>query len=97
MALIFDVKVIPSSGKNDWVLNKEGQLKCYLKSPPENGLANKELIKIIAKQLHIPQQEVSIIAGKTSRRKKIQIQQDLTYEQLLHKLGIEQQMSMFNA
>lgn len=95
MPFIFDVKVIPSSGKNDWVLSKEGQLKCYLKSPPENGLANKELIKLLAKKLHIPQQEVTIIAGKTSRKKKIQIQQDLTYEQLLHILGIERQMDLF--
>jgi len=45
MSLVFDLKVVPRSGRNKWVLDKSGKLKCYLKSPPEKGLANKELIK----------------------------------------------------
>lgn len=71
MALIFDVKVIPSSGRNKWLLDSAGQLKCYLNNPPENGKANQELVKIIAKQLKISQKEVTIIYGQTSRKKEL--------------------------
>ena len=81
---------MPSSGRNKWVIDKSGRLKCYLKSPPEKGLANKELIKLFAKVLKITQADIQIISGATSRNKKIKIAADITYDQILDKLGLEQ-------
>ena len=88
MALIFYLKVVPSSGHQRWVLTKAGELKVYLKSPPEKGLANKELIKLFATTLKIPQEAVQILVGDTARRKKIKIDKELTFEQLLLKLDL---------
>ncbi len=96
MALILNIKVVPGSGKQKWMLDKTGRLKGYLKSPPQKGLANKELIKLLAKALKIPQQDVTISAGATSRNKTIKIEGDLSVEQVLQLLGIEKQMSLFD-
>ena len=95
MAFVFDVKVVPSSGRNKWVLDKSGRLKCFLKSPPERGLANKELIKLIAKALSVTQNEVEIMTGATSRNKKIKVSVDIDFDTLLSLLGIEKQKSLF--
>ncbi len=92
MPLIIDIKVVPSAGRALCKLDKNGQLKCYVKSPPEQGKANKELIKLLAKALKIPQADVTIIAGATRRNKKIQITYNITLGQLLDALGIERQM-----
>ncbi len=95
MSLICEIKVVPSSGKSECKLDKNGMLKCYLKSPAENGKANKELIKMLAKGVGATQDEVSIVSGETSRNKRIRIDQNITFEQLLVKLGIERQMALF--
>lgn len=96
--MIIEVKVVPSSGKNKWVIDKSGQLKCYLKSPPERGLANNELIRLIAQMLKIPQQSVIIISGLTSKKKRIEIKaQSVQYADFLAAAGLrspEKQMSI---
>ncbi len=89
MALVFEVKVIPSSGQNRWVLDKGGQLKCYLKNQPEKGKANKELITLLAKALSRSQNQVEIIKGLTARKKTIRVDKEVTYAQLLELLGLE--------
>jgi uncharacterized protein len=95
MAYVFDVKVVPSSGRNKWQLDATGRLKCYLKNPPERGLANEELIKLLAKALGVPRDHVTILAGATSRNKRIRIVRDMTFEALLVSLGIERQGNLF--
>jgi uncharacterized protein (TIGR00251 family) len=94
MALVIEVKVVPSSGKQQWVVDKTGKLKCYLKSPPERGKANDELIKSLAKAVGLPYNGITIIAGATGRAKLIKIERALTLDQLLSLLGIEKQLSI---
>lgn len=94
MSLIITVKVMPSSGRNAWIIDKAGILKGYLKSPPERGLANQELIDLIAKAIKISKQKVAIISGATSRIKRVKIEEQITFEQLLSALGIERQISL---
>ena len=95
MALIISVKVVPSSGKYEWVVDKNGALKCYLKSAPEKGAANKELVKNVSKLLKVPQIDIEIIAGLTDRNKTIKIHAALTLQQFLTQVGIyEQQKSI---
>jgi uncharacterized protein len=91
MALVLDIKVVPSSGKQKAVLDKSGKLKIFLKSQPEAGKANSELIKFLSKELSLPQADVIILLGATSRNKRIKIENAMTFEQLLNKLGVERQ------
>jgi len=93
--LICSIKVVPLSGRSRCVLDKNGQLKCFLKSAPEKGKANRELIKLISGVLSIAQNRVSIISGLTFRSKRIKIESDITWEQLLEKLGVQFQQSIF--
>ena len=95
MALIFEVKVVPNSGKHYCILDKSGKLKCYVKSQAEQGKANNELIQLFAKKLRIAQQNIVIIAGHQSRTKRIKIDVALSYDRLLELLGIQQQINLF--
>ncbi len=94
MALVIEVKVVPSSGKQLCVLDAAGGLKCYLKSAPERGLANEELIKMFAAAARLPRSAVHLMAGAASRKKIIKIDGSFTREQFLATLGIEVQMSI---
>jgi uncharacterized protein (TIGR00251 family) len=73
MHIFLEIKVVPSSGKQKCITEEAGDLKCYLKSNPEGGKANKELIKFISKKLKIPQFRIVITSGKTLRKKRIKI------------------------
>ena len=95
MALIIEVKVIPSSGRNKWVLEENGLLKCFLKSAPERGLANKELIKLITHVVDLPKTDVYLLSGDKNRNKRVKINRELSYEQFLDLLGIEYQKKVF--
>ncbi len=92
MAVIFEVKVIPNSGKRKFVLDKSGRLKCYLKSQPEKGKANDELMKFIARQLKIGKNMVTLVSGFKARLKKIKVDIDYSYDDLLPLLGVERQL-----
>ena len=94
MPLIIAVKVVPSSGKTMAQLDASGRLKVYVKSPPEDGKANKELIKYLASALGTTQQLVTIISGATSRNKKIKIELPLTHEDVIARLGLAVQKSL---
>ena len=94
MALTIQVKVVPSSGRSSWQLDKNGQLKCFLKSAPEAGAANKELVKTLAKLLGVTQSDVEIVRGLTERTKFLKIHTDLSQGAFLEKLGLAQQLSL---
>lgn len=94
MAYVFEVRVVPCAGKQLLTVDKAGRLKCYLLSQAEKGLANKELIKLLAKALCLTQADVTIIAGATGRTKYIRIPIDLSHDELLDKLGIAKQLNI---
>lgn len=96
MALTIAIKVVPSSGKSAWQRGKNGQLKCFLKSPPERGAANKELVKMLSKLLRVIQQDIEIIAGLTDRKKILKIHTALTLEEFLQKIGVDTQLCLTN-
>ena len=72
-SLSFEVRVIPRSSKSEIVGEYDGALKVKLASPPVEGAANDELIKIIAKAFDVPKSAVEISAGHTSKRKMVRI------------------------
>ncbi len=94
MALVITIKVVPHAGKQGWALDKSGTLKCYLKSPAERGLANQELVKLLAKALGVTQAHVTILTGTTSRTKLIKIERVITLAAVMSLLGIEKQLSI---
>ncbi len=95
MALRIEIKVIPSSGKVGFAFDKQQKLKCYLKSAAQDGQANYELIKLIAKTCKVTQKDIDIIVGFTCRNKVLLITTPMNYEEFLQAAGIEKQSKLF--
>jgi uncharacterized protein (TIGR00251 family) len=93
MAIHLEIKVTPQSGKQQFLRDKSGIIKCFLKSPPEDGKANNELVKLLSKTLSVPQEQIIILQGVTARKKVIKIETPLNIQAILHKLGLEVQTS----
>ena len=94
MALIIEVKAVPSSGKQECKTDKSGTIKCFLKSAPEAGKANAELIKFLSKKLKVAQNQITILTGTTSRKKRIKIEADISLDQFCEQVGIELQKAI---
>lgn len=96
MPLIIDIKVVPLSGKNGCIIDKAGKIKIFLKNPAQDGKANTELIKTIAKALSCTQRDITILKGLTDPRKRILIDKELSLEDFLRAMGVhEQQAKLF--
>ena len=94
MAATLEIKVVPKSGKQALKLEKAGIIKCYLKSAPEDGKANKELIQFLSKLTKTPQSSITIIKGELSRSKVLLFHEVVDHNELLQKLHIERQNSL---
>lgn len=90
------VKVVPQSGKQKIILDKSGALKCYLTSPPEDGKANRELIKLLSEALKVTQREIEIVQGLTSRSKVLDIPGFTSLAQVYEALGLQVQGKLFD-
>lgn len=69
----FTVRVIPRASKTEIVGEYDGAVKVRLSSPPVDGAANEELIKLFAKRLKVARSDVEILSGQTSKTKQIRI------------------------
>ncbi|GAB4182484.1 MAG: DUF167 domain-containing protein [Coleofasciculaceae cyanobacterium] len=70
------VKVKPNSKKQAIEESADGNLTAYLKSPPVDGKANKELIELLAEKFDVPKSQVRITSGLSSRIKWVEIETD---------------------
>jgi uncharacterized protein len=72
-ALIFTVKVVPRASKSEIAGEAEGALKIRIASPPIDGAANAELVRLLSKTFDVSKSAVEIIGGETSKTKQIKI------------------------
>jgi len=85
---ILQVKAIPNARKSEIVgFEADGALKIKLRAVPEDGKANKELVKLLAKQCGISKSCLEILSGETSRHKRLSIE-GITKDKLLEKCGV---------
>lgn len=89
MALVLEFKVIPNSKSQGFEKDSSGRLKCRLKSKPDGGKANEELIKFLAKKLGISTDDIKILRGATSRNKTVKIDSQISVHDALLVLGVE--------
>lgn len=71
--LTFSVRVVPRSSRSEIIGEYNGSLKVKLNSPPADGAANAELIKLLAKEFGVSRAQVEIINGATKQLKHIKI------------------------
>jgi len=84
---ILDVHVQPRAKKAEIVGMHGGAVKIRLQSPPVDGAANEELIRIVAKKLGLRRSDIELIGGVSSRRKRIRVN-GLTVSDVLRALGV---------
>jgi len=72
-SVVFDVRVIPRASKSEIVGEHDEALKVKLSSPPVDGAANKELVKLLSKAFGVAKREVTIVRGHTSKRKTVEV------------------------
>ena len=53
--------------------SKLPELKVYLTAVPINGKANRELIKLLSKELNVSKSKINIITGEKNKEKIIEI------------------------
>ncbi|NGX45405.1 MAG: hypothetical protein K940chlam2_00557 [Chlamydiae bacterium] len=71
--MIIEVKVSTKASKNS-VEGFEGEvLKIKCTAVPEKGKANESVIALLAEYYGVPKSRITILRGKTSSRKTIQI------------------------
>jgi uncharacterized protein (TIGR00251 family) len=71
--LTITVRVIPRASRSEVVGEHGDALKVKLASPPVDGAANEELIKLLAKTFAVSKNSVEIVAGHTSKTKTVRI------------------------
>jgi uncharacterized protein (TIGR00251 family) len=85
---VFTVKVVPgSSGPTRICELLDGMLKIKVSAPPEKGKANQCLVRFVAQRLDVKKNAVSIVAGKISPVKRVQVL-GISAETLLKKLNL---------
>lgn len=70
---ILKVKVKPNSKQQLIQEESDGSLTIHLKSPPVEGKANQELIKLLSKQFKVSKSKILIKSGVSSRHKLVEL------------------------
>lgn len=65
------IRALPGAKKSEIVGEQNGRLKVRLSAPPVEGKANKELLRLLAKQLGLKKSQVRLHTGDRSRDKII--------------------------
>ena len=84
--VVFAVRVIPRARKTGVAGTRDGALVVRLSAPPVDGAANAALIAYLSSLLDRPRRDVVIVAGQTSREKRIAVS-GVTAAQLTVKLS----------
>ena len=72
-SVTFTVRVVPRSSRSEIVGEMDGAVKVRLNSPPVDGAANAELIKLFAKKLGLARSAIEIVSGATARTKQMRV------------------------
>ena len=68
-----EIYLQPGAARDRIVGPHGGAIKIAVNAPPEKGKANKALCRLLADELDVPADGVSVIRGVTSRRKQVSV------------------------
>lgn len=69
----FNVRVVPRASRSEIVGEHDGALRVRLAAPPVDGAANEELIRILARAFRLSSASVVIVAGPSSKLKRVAV------------------------
>ncbi len=68
------MKVVPRASRSEVAgALSDGTMKVRVAAVPENGKANEELCRVLAQHFGVPVRAVTVVAGHTSTRKRVRI------------------------
>lgn len=85
-AVIFPVRVVPRSSRNQIVRVEGDALKIRLTAPPVEGKANEALVKFLAEFLNVSRSQIQIMSGDKSKSKMVRVR-GVTKAQIKDKIG----------
>jgi uncharacterized protein (TIGR00251 family) len=68
------IRVTPRSSRDECVGESDGAIKVKLAAAPVKGAANKALLALLSKRLHVPRSDMEIVGGETARLKRLRVQ-----------------------
>jgi uncharacterized protein (TIGR00251 family) len=86
--VVFGAKIVPGSSKTAICGLHDRRLKIKVAAAPEKGKANKQLLDFLARQLGVKKKAISIIGGRTSPAKQIEVQ-GISPQKLLERLKLD--------
>ena len=72
-AIVLALHVQPGAKRTEAAGTHGDSLKIRLAAPPVDGKANAELVRFLADAFDVPQRQVTIVRGETSRQKSVRI------------------------
>ena len=72
-AIVLALHVQPGAKRTGAAGEHGGALRIRLAAPPVDGRANAELVRFLADAFGVPQRQVTIVRGETSRQKTVRI------------------------
>ncbi len=67
------LRVSPGAGRSEVVGRRAGGWRVRVAAPPERGQANRELARLLAGRLGLPVERVTVVAGRASRDKVVEL------------------------
>lgn len=71
--VIITIRVVPRASKTEIIGKMDGAVKVRVASPPVDGAANAEIVKLFARSFCVPRSSVTILSGQHSKTKRIRI------------------------
>jgi uncharacterized protein (TIGR00251 family) len=81
MAVTIDILVQPRASRAKIGPMHDGRIKIAVTAPPVDGEANAAVIELLARRLGIARGNIEVVAGASSRRKTIKIE-NVTAQQI---------------
>ena len=72
-AITFAVRVVPRASRREIVGEREEALRVRIAAPPDEGAANEELIRTLARALKVPSRAIEIRSGQASKTKLVRV------------------------
>ncbi len=82
-SIILNVQIQPRASKDEWVGIHGDRIKVRITAPPVDGKANAHLLKFLAKIFSVPNKQVMLLSGQSSKTKRIRIDRPRTLPQEL--------------
>jgi uncharacterized protein (TIGR00251 family) len=71
--MILHLTVKPGSRKDEFIVEKDGNIKVKIKEQPIEGKANKYLLNYLSMVFGVPKSKVELLKGENNPHKKVSI------------------------